>query len=118
MLASWMRMKFPSLVQASVVSGDPVLYFRNSTVPEPIFYHYISKIYESLGGKCSGLITEAFDQLALMKKHEKTWSQIETKFPSTCYKADKTGAFLDDIYQDTQHEISYLASRNYPHDSF
>ena len=30
MLASWMRMKFPSIVQAAVSSGAPILYFKGS----------------------------------------------------------------------------------------
>lgn len=30
MLASWMRMKFETLVTAAVVSGGPILYFKDS----------------------------------------------------------------------------------------
>ena len=29
-VAAWMRMKFPSLVQAGVVSGAPILYYKDS----------------------------------------------------------------------------------------
>ena len=45
MLAIRMRMKFPNLVQAAVASGAPILYFKGSEVPEPIYYSWISKIY-------------------------------------------------------------------------
>ena len=39
MLATWMRMKYPSMVSAAVVSGAPILYFKdNQQVPEPIFF--------------------------------------------------------------------------------
>lgn len=39
MLASWMRMKFPSYIQGAVVSGAPILYFKGSTTtPTPVFY--------------------------------------------------------------------------------
>ena len=39
MLASWMRIKFPSHVQGAVVSGAPILYFKGShEVPEATFY--------------------------------------------------------------------------------
>ena len=30
MLSSWMRMKYPDIVQAAVVSGGPILYFKDS----------------------------------------------------------------------------------------
>jgi len=30
MVASWMRMKFPNLVQAAVTSGGPILYYKDS----------------------------------------------------------------------------------------
>jgi pimeloyl-ACP methyl ester carboxylesterase len=29
-LAAWMTMKFPNLVQASVASGAPILYYKDS----------------------------------------------------------------------------------------
>lgn len=28
MLAAWMRMKYPEMVEAAVVSGGPILYFK------------------------------------------------------------------------------------------
>ena len=70
MLTIRMRMKFPNLVQAAVASGVPILYFKGSQVPEPIYYNWISQIYkvqDEIGGKCAPLITEALDQLLLLK---------------------------------------------------
>jgi hypothetical protein len=67
MLATWMRMKFPEIVSAAVASGAPILYFKDSQVPEPIFFQWIGKIYGEMGklenGKCSSLITEALGEL-------------------------------------------------------
>lgn len=70
MLASWMRIKFPSLVQAAVVSGGPILYFKDSVeAPETIFYSWVNQIYASMGklenGKCPTLINEGLTNLQI-----------------------------------------------------
>ena len=57
-------MKFPTLVQAAVVSTSPILYFKDSQVPKTSYYHWVAKIFEikgGMGGKCSSLITESVD---------------------------------------------------------
>jgi len=68
MLAAWMRMKFPSIISAAVVSGGPILYFKDSSeAPEPVFYEWIGKIYEKMGNlkhdKCGRLITEGLQAI-------------------------------------------------------
>ena len=87
MLAAWMRMKFPNVVQAAVVTGAPILYFHDSPVPKTAYYHWIGKVYGAMGGigdKCPELITEGFDQLRLLDDHPDTWPELVEKFKICC----------------------------------
>jgi len=121
MLAAWMRMKFPDLVQAAVVSGGPILYFKDSGIPEPLYYHWIGKIYQSLdqiGGKCSPLITEALDQLLLLSQHKKTWPELESHLHTLCKKKDDTGEFIFQMYNELVRELAFVTSKNYNYDSY
>jgi len=89
MLATWMRMKFPDQVTAAVASGAPILYFRHSvSSPEPIFYQWINRIYQEMGGlengKCSALITEGLASLQMFGESTSNWPQIESLFSASC----------------------------------
>ena len=50
MMAAWMRMKFPSHVQAAVSSGAPLLYFEGmNKVSDEVFFSWIGTIWNKQG---------------------------------------------------------------------
>lgn len=49
MLAAWMRMKYPQMVNAAVVSGGPLLYFKGGKIPDTKFFQWIGEIYDHQG---------------------------------------------------------------------
>jgi hypothetical protein len=53
-----------------------------------------------------------------MKEEPISWKFLAHKFSSTCHKNDHHGKFVGKIIGDLEHEMGYLTSRNYPHDSF
>ena len=46
MLAAWMRIKYPEMVNAAVVSGGPLLYFKGGKVKDTKFFQWIGQIYD------------------------------------------------------------------------
>lgn len=51
MLAAWMRMKFPQIVQAEVVSGGAIEEFHGyEKAPNYIFFSWLNVIYKQMGG--------------------------------------------------------------------
>ena len=121
MLASWMRMKFPDQVQAAVVTGAPLLYYKDSPVPKTSYYHWVGKVYEvkgGMGGKCAPLITEGVDQLRLLRHNSDTYDEIADKFHVLCREKDPKGYFLEWILQDIQLGLTELTQYDWPHDSY
>lgn len=66
MLASWLRMKFPNVVDGALAMSAPILYFKNrESLNINIFYKLATDAYRSssIGNLCVEIIREAFRRL-------------------------------------------------------
>lgn len=66
MLASWLRMKYPNIVDGAVAMSAPIYYFKNrEDLDIKIFYKIATDDYRTsiIGDKCVDLIRTAFKKL-------------------------------------------------------
>ena len=79
MLAAWMRMKFPSIVKAAVVSGGALEEFHGyEKAPNFIFFSWLNAIYNKMGGleeknSCDKMIAEGLETLISFKENNEFW---------------------------------------------
>ena len=64
MLASWMRMKYPNMVDGAWAASAPILYF-NDVTPQEAFYQIVSFDFNSVAAapKCGAVIKEGFKRM-------------------------------------------------------
>jgi len=64
MLASWMRMKYPNMVDGAWAASAPILYF-NDVVPQEAFYEIVSWDFGNVTAapKCGATIKEGFRRM-------------------------------------------------------
>lgn len=73
-IATFMRFKFPQIVQMAINSGGPHLYQRLSpNSPEEFYNLYMPSIYDRLGDlpdgkRCGNYLIEAVDKMRLLKE--------------------------------------------------
>jgi len=116
-LATWLRMKFPSIIQAAVNSGGPVLYYKGSPDVSPNEYdQWEQRLYDHIGEpeakECGKLITEGLDQLLMLKYSPHTFPEVERLFHNSCIKNDGKDSFPDRIYTSMWGELWELPARN------
>ena len=64
MLASWMRMKYPHVVDMAHAASAPIYYYRNrKNFDYGIFYQLVTKNYEMHNMNCPSVIREGFKRL-------------------------------------------------------
>jgi len=73
-LATWLRMKFPSVVQVAINSGGPILLHKGSPDTTDLLYdQWEYQIYNHMGQmegdkKCGDFLHEGMDQLLFLKE--------------------------------------------------
>lgn len=105
MLAAWMRMKHPELVDVAVASGAPLLDFDgvDGHGPDTRYYAFISELYTTRGSqRCHDNIRASLTML--MNSEE----DLKTVMPHAC-NADKHL-----VYHELESPLISLPMKNYP----
>jgi lysosomal Pro-X carboxypeptidase len=55
MLAAWMRMKYPHIIQGALASSAPILYFKGATKPES-YFEVATRSFELVDSRCPKII--------------------------------------------------------------
>ncbi|KAL4426944.1 hypothetical protein ABPG74_017201 [Tetrahymena malaccensis] len=122
MLAAWIRMKFPNVVDASLAASAPIYQFLNREgLNQTLFYSIITRNYAQNG--CSDkihqayqLLTNIIDSPASTKLFKDQFDPIFaniTQAMNTCEPiTNSTGLQQLRTYMDTAY--SYMAMTNYP----
>lgn len=79
MIASWMRMKFPNIIDGAFASSAPILYF-NDVTPQDAFFKITTWDYGNVTSvpKCAQVIKEGFKRLdGYAKQTQGTQYQVQ-----------------------------------------
>lgn len=66
MLAAWMRMKYPNIVQGAYAASAPTVYFKDGAVTPEAFDDLVSGVFNATyeDGRCKKFIKAAFQLFA------------------------------------------------------
>lgn len=115
MLAAWMRMKYPHVVDMAHAASGPIYYFANrKNLDLNVFYQIVTKNYQMYSQNCPDVIREGFrrlinyynDQAAPLASLSLYFNLCET------LKIKEHIAYLINYINDA---YSYMAMLNYPY---
>jgi lysosomal Pro-X carboxypeptidase len=94
MLAAWMRMKYPHVIQGALAASAPILSFKGNTEAEYNFNNIITKDFAETypDERCSKGIKKGFEILENLKTREMEWATV-TFFLNTCESMNSTQSF-------------------------
>jgi len=115
MLATWMRMKYPHVVDYAHAASAPIYYYKNrKNFDIGVFYKIVTKNYEKHNQNCPNVIREAFRRL--LEYYGKPSAPIAalSKYFNLCtpLKNYQDIAVLMDYIN---AGYSYMAMLNYPY---
>lgn len=112
MLAGWIRMKYPYLIDAALAASAPLLHFNGTVVPE-LYNAIITNDYRDQGQDCVDEIQFGFQQLEGLMNDETQWPELEKIF-NTC-EPIKDQATADLVYMWLYNAYEYMAMVDYPY---
>lgn len=115
MLATWMRMKYPNVVDIAHAASAPIYYYRNRKgLDLGIFNQIVTKNYERHNVNCPNAIRESFKRLVSYYSSPKAPIADISKWFNLCtpLKVYSDIAYLID-YMEVAY--SYMAMINYPY---
>ena len=111
MLAAWIRIKFPHLVDGAIASSAPIFHF-NGTVDPNQFNTIVTQHFSTIGGpECPAVIKTAFDFLVAMKSKRQTYFELQTIF-NTCEDIITENDVLE-IMNWLANAFTYMAMTDY-----
>lgn len=122
MLAAWMRMKHPHVIQGALASSAPIFYFKGADQrdgnPETRFFDIITEDFNQTmpgnhtDGRCAHGIKEGFEMLMSFKNITSVWSDVSNLF-NLCENITTAGD-LDSLYEHISNAYAYMAMTDYP----
>jgi pimeloyl-ACP methyl ester carboxylesterase len=115
MLASWMRMKYPNVVDFAHAASAPIYYYKNrQDLDLGVFFQIVTKNYEMHSVNCADVIREAFGRLD--KYADMSGAPINelTGYFNLC-KPLKSYKDIPLLMQYINDGFSYMAMLNYPY---
>jgi pimeloyl-ACP methyl ester carboxylesterase len=115
MLATWMRMKYPFIVDAAHAASAPIYYYRNrQNFDTGIFYQIVTKNFQMQNPNCANVIREGLKRLIKYSQSPIAPTPIISGYFNLCkpLKSYKDIELLIDYIMDA---YSYLAMLNYPY---
>lgn len=113
MLAAWIRMKYPHLVDGALAASAPIRQFE---VECDIFNRVLTSVYKTaINANCSLNIQKLWDTMKKMFATQSGKDYLNTKF-NFCAKLNKTED-LDEFVDYLTDVLGNLAMQNYPYPS-
>lgn len=115
MLAVWMRMKYPHVVDMAHGASAPIFYFKNRKgLDYNIFYQIVTKNYQIHSGNCPNVIREGFKRLISYYNNQSApLTQLTAAF-NLC-KPLKTNKDIEYLINFINDGYAYMAMLNYPY---
>ena len=115
MLASWMRMKYPFIIDAAHAASAPIYYYRNrKDFDLGVFYQLVTKNYKMHSNNCADVIREGFNRLSNWAKNVTAPTPIISGYFNLC-KPLKSYKDIPILMQYVNDAYSYMAMLNYPY---
>ena len=84
MLAGWMRMKYPHVIQGALAASAPSLYFKGApSAPEYAYAEICTDDFRNQLEKSPELIQESFNSMMDTKTRPSAWDEMSQIF-NTC----------------------------------
>ncbi|MFH4974701.1 hypothetical protein AB6A40_001410 [Gnathostoma spinigerum] len=80
MLAAWMRIKYPHLVQGAIASSAPVFWFLGTKTPEDIYDVLVTKSFVNFGGCVKENVYNGFQAIDRLAETERGRRQLNEMF--------------------------------------
>ena len=119
MLAAWMRMKHPHVIQGALASSAPIFYFKGAAGDtETRYFDIITEDFnQTMPGnhtdhRCGLGIKEAFSYFVDVQNDPTLWPEFKTLF-NLCKDVGST-TDIDDLYQHISNAYAYMAMTDYP----
>ena len=116
MLATWLRIKYPTHFHGAIASSAPILWFKGAT--DPALYTKIAGHAMNdtqIGPQCYGYQRQGFYSLIQAKEDDATWPQINTAFSvcpnSTLNSTERVEMLIESIAD----RLGTMAMVNYPY---
>lgn len=119
MLAAYLRMKYPNMIQGAVASSAPVLYFANGTVEYTAFDDRVTKVFNETfpDARCGLHMKEGFAQMKETEDLSLYYDQFNTIF-NPCEGQNVTNATdFQRAWETLQSGLEYMAMINYPYNT-
>ena len=114
MLASWMRMKFPNVVQGALAASAPILQFQGAATEEEYYKITENDFAQTYNdSRCSLGLNEGFNYLMDLKNRTDDWAELSTLL-NTCETINSTD-MIDNLYQHYKAGFEYMAMTDYPY---
>lgn len=115
MLATWIRMKYPFLVDAAHAASAPIYYYRNrQNFDLGVFFQIVTKNYQMHSQNCADVIREGFKRLQAYSKNATAPTPIISNYFNLC-KPLKSYKDIPLLMQYANDAYAYMAMLNYPY---
>lgn len=115
MLATWMRMKYPFIVDAAHAASAPIYYYRNrQNFDIGIFYKIVTKNYQMQSTNCANVIREGFKRLLAYSRTSSAPTPLLSGYFNLC-KPLKSYMDISVLIEYIDAAYSYMAMLNYPY---
>ena len=123
MLAAWMRMKYPHVIQGAVAASAPVLLFKDSKdVSIDAYGDQVTKVFHDVkftdvdDNRCSYWIREALNLFDGDSASDPAVQALVTKTFGTCDTVS-SAADMTSMLNSLQSGLQYMAMINYPYET-
>lgn len=115
MLATWMRMKYPNVVDMAHAASAPIYYYRNRrNFDLGIFYQLVTSNYQRHNSNCPNVIREGFRRLLAYYASPKAPIADLSKWFNLCTPL-KVYSDIANLIDYVNVGYSYMAMLNYPY---
>ena len=115
MLATWIRMKYPHVVDMAHAASAPIYYYRNrKNFNIGIFYEIVTKNYRMHSQNCEDTIREAFRRLSIWAQTPSAPINQISQYFNLC-KPLKSYRDIELVMQYINDAYAYMAMLNYPY---
>lgn len=115
MIATWMRMKYPFIVDAAHAASAPIYYYRNrQNLDLGVFYQIVTKNFAMHSANCPNVIREGLRRLIEYSGSTTAPISLISSYFNLC-KPLKSYKDIELVIDYIMDAYSYLAMLNYPY---